>query len=385
MFIKRLAVKGFRSLADVVWEPGKLNVLIGPNGGGKSNLLRLLQLLSNAARGDLRKQIQREGGIEAIIFDGTARSVEIACRAEKPVLDTFDYRLRLRCSPPRYYVASEHLEWRDEEDAKSVLLDRRRTEASLLPDEGDSRVLPPDKIDKREALISVLTALSEWSEAGQRFRGAIDSITVYPGLDTDPSAPVRQASVVSFEKSVNPSGENMISVLHTLYTTDRKVKNELNLAMKAAFGDDFEELVFPPASDQRIQLRVRWESLKREQSAADLSDGTLRFLFLLSSLMTPDRPSLIAIEEPETGLHPSMLSVIAEFAAEASERSQVIFTTHSPAFLDAIGRYNPTVTVVESEDGKTQMKNVAGDDLKYWLDQFTLGEIYRSGQLESMG
>lgn len=105
--------------------------------------------------------------------------------------------------------------------------------------------------------------------------------------------------------------------------------------MKAAYGDDFEELVFPPAADQRIQLRVRWKSLKREQTAADLSDGTLRFLFLLTVLASPSPAALVAIDEPETGLHPAMLPIVAEYAVDASSRTQVILTTHSPQLLDA--------------------------------------------------
>src|SRR4051794_34893648 len=82
-------------------------------------------------------------------------------------------------------------------------------------------------------------------------------------------------------------------------------------AMRAAFGNDFEKLVFPPAADQRIHMRIRWRSLKREQSAADLSDGTLRFLFLLAVLANPSPPPVIAIDEPETGLHPSMFPIVA--------------------------------------------------------------------------
>ena len=118
------------------------------------------------------------------------------------------------------------------------------------------------------------------------------------------------------EERVDPDGQNLISVIHTLYTGDRSFKQDINSAMQAAFGDDFEELVFPPASDQRIQMRIRWRSLKREQSAAELSDGTLRFLFLLTVLASPSSAPVIAIDEPETGLHPSMLPLIAEYAVE---------------------------------------------------------------------
>ena len=190
--------------------------------------------------------------------------------------------------------------------------------------------------------------------------------------------------VTRHEKRVQPDGQNLISVLHTLYTNDRDFKKEINAAMRAAFGDDFEELVFPPAADQRIQLRVRWKSLKREQSAADLSDGTLRFLFLLAVLSSPDPAPMIAIDEPETGLHPSMLPIIAEYAVDAARRTQVILTTHSPQFLDAFGKTVPTTTVVKWNDGETELKTIDGGELALWLKDYSLGALHKSGELEAI-
>lgn len=162
-----------------------------------------------------------------------------------------------------------------------------------------------------------------------------------------------EPTVARTEKRVDPDGQNLISVLHTLYTGDRDFKRDIDAAMRAAFGDDFEELVFPPAADQRIQLRVRWKPLKREQSAADLSDGTLRFLFLLTVLASPSPAPVIAIDEPETGLHPSMLPIVAEYAVDAALRSQVILTTHSPQFLDAFTETQPTTTVAKWTNGES--------------------------------
>ena len=156
-------------------------------------------------------------------------------------------------------------------------------------------------------------------------------------------------------------------------------------AYPAAFGDDFEELVFPPASDQRIQMRIRWKSLKREQSAAELSDGTLRFLFLLTVLASPSPAPIIAIDEPETGLHPSMLPLVAEYAVDAATRSQVILTTHSPQFLDAFVGNRPTTTVAKWENGETILQTLKGEDLDYWLKEYSLGSLFKSGELEQMG
>lgn len=154
--------------------------------------------------------------------------------------------------------------------------------------------------------------------------------------------------------------------------------------MRAAFGPDFEELAFPPAADQRIQLRVRWKTLRREQSAADLSDGTLRFLVLLTCLASPSPAPVIAIDEPETGLHPSMLPIIAEHAINASRNAQVILTTHSDQLLDAFRGTKPETTVVSWTDGATTLRTLDGDQLGYWLRNYTLGELYRSGELEAM-
>jgi len=154
--------------------------------------------------------------------------------------------------------------------------------------------------------------------------------------------------------------------------------------MRAAFGDDYEELVFPPAADQRIQLRVRWKSLQREQTAADLSDGTLRFLFLLTVLASPSPAPVIAIDEPETGLHPSMLPIVAEYAVDAAERVQVILTTHSPQFLDTFEDTKPTTTVAKWVNGETILKTLSGEKVERWLKEYSLGSLYRSGELEDM-
>jgi predicted ATPase len=154
--------------------------------------------------------------------------------------------------------------------------------------------------------------------------------------------------------------------------------------MKAAFGNDFDEIVFTPADSQKVQLQVRWNSLKREQPAADLSDGTLRFLFLLTVLASPTPAPVIAIDEPEAGLHPGMLPIVAEYAVDASMRSQVILTTHSPQFLDAFRETLPTTTVTKWEGGQTDLKTIDGEELKYWLKEYTLGSLYKSGELEAM-
>ena len=106
---------------------------------------------------------------------------------------------------------------------------------------------------------------------------------------------------------------------------------------------------------------------------------------MLTVLASPDPPPVIAIDEPETGLHPSMLPIIAEFAQDAAMRTQVIFTTHSPQFLDALTEAQPTTTVALWENGETILRTLPKDELEYWLKGYSLGSLFRSGELEQMG
>jgi predicted ATPase len=166
--------------------------------------------------------------------------------------------------------------------------------------------------------------------------------------------------------------------LKTLYEGD--FKDAIDNGMSAAFPDDYAELFFRQTEPDRIQLYVRRKHGDREDSAADLSDGTLRFLLLLTILATPDAPPLIAIDEPESGLHPSMLPIVAELAAAASTRTQVILSTHSPEMLDAFGDTLPATTVFNWAGDHTELKTIGPDELKKWVDEYSLGRFIFSGE-----
>jgi len=154
--------------------------------------------------------------------------------------------------------------------------------------------------------------------------------------------------------------------------------------MKAGFGTEYDRIEFQPAAAQQIQLAVQWKSSSQPHSGSDLSDGTLRFLFLLTVLSHPEPAALIAIDEPETGLHPSMLPVIAEYAEAASERTQVILTSHSPEFLDAFTGSTPHVAVCHWEEGETHLYGLDSEALGRWLGQYRLGHMFTRGDLESL-
>jgi predicted ATPase len=396
MKIVQLDIQGFRSLKNVSWRPGALNAVIGPNGSGKSNLLRALEMIAAAAQGRLRDYIQTEGGMSALVWDGEASLIKLHVTQSldlPPTSFVHSYSADLlRIGPSGSYQVREesltttdfHVGERDEEVTRPQI-SRLTNNAVYYDHDGKQVQIPKEAVPEAETVLSLASSPLSFNIGPLWFVASdLSAGVIYHSLRVDRHSSIRHAPISRFEQRVAPDGQNLINVLHTLYTNNREFKRDVNDAMTAAFGEDFDELIFPPAADQRIQMRVRWKTLRREQSAADLSDGTLRFLFLLAVLATPEPPPLIAIDEPETGLHPSMLPIIAEFAVEASRRTQVIFTTHSDQFLDAFRETRPTTTVAKWENGETTLTTLSDEELAYWLQDYSLGRLFRTGELENL-
>jgi predicted ATPase len=381
MGIQELEVKGFRSLRDVRWTPGRLNVLIGPNGSGKSNLLQALEFLQKAAENKLSEEVLRQGGIVPLLWDNKVQEISWRLRSilRQPEIEPTEalYQLDLRQlgMGSSFRIEKELLQM----NGGSLI--RNSAEVELIDEDG--KLVPFNKgfvHDDESSLAYTFFAGAQLAMLLYSLHGW----SFYYNLRVDRETPARQAAIARFESRLDTNGDNLIPVLHTLYTGSREFKKNLDASMRAAFGTDYEEIVFPPAADQRIQLRLGWRSLNTQQSAANLSDGTLRFLMLIAILANPEPGDLIAIDEPETGLHPSMFPIIAELAAEAAERTQVIFTTHSPQFLDAFRDEAPTTTVAEWVDGETRLTVLDGEDLQRWLARYSLGSLFLSGQLEAL-
>ncbi len=389
MMIEKLTVEGFRSLKDIIWEPGNLNVVIGPNASGKSNLLGLLEFIAASAQGQLYKYIQRHGGISQLTWDGQMDTMRFVIHYYD-ANQSFVYDFRVGVVSVVYNILQERLvpspRANDVTYVDAPLMDRLKGKyAHVQRHDGELLELPEDSISLTETALSAMAGPFAGDTPASRARRWFESWRIYHDIDTGPNSEIRKANVARFETQLEQDGQNLIPVLHSLYTENRDFRSNIDLGMRAAYGEEFEELRFPPAADQRVQMRVAWRSLKRATPAADLSDGTLRFLFLLTVLSSPDKPPLIAIDEPETGLHPGMLPIVAEYAVEASQKTQVIFTTHSPQFLDAFRETKPTVTVAKWENGETKLATPDAESLSHWLQEYSLGTLFKTGELENMG
>jgi predicted ATPase len=382
MLIQELQIEGFRSLKSVTWNPGRLNVLIGPNGGGKSNLLRALDLLRVAATGELRDAIIRMGGMAPLVWDGVARRIllKVGFSYENSIPLSYELELSRLGNTGSFTVSAEHLTRGDDVElsSRSLLQLIRSTlgtleeldSETLLSQSPKSIGLPPPHFHPGAIILGTRTAMSNWS--------------IYNDVRVDQEAEIRRAAVTRAEKRVAPDGQNLIAALHTLYEGDRQFEDFLDNAMRSAFPDDYDKLTFPPAEDGRTQMRIRRKHRKRADNASDLSDGTLRFLLLIAILGSSDPAPLIAIDEPEAGLHPRMLPIIAEIATNAAMKTQVVFTTHSPNLLDAFGDDLPTTTVVTSNGAETELKTIGGEELARWVKDYSLGRFAFSGEADAV-
>jgi predicted ATPase len=321
-----------------------------------------------------------------MVWNGEAKKIHILlhtgqCADKAPAEFRYEIDIERAGASSDYWVHTEDLDMR----GKRILQRHRVSNAELLGDDGKLSVtIPKEEIPGSESLLAALAGPLTKSTHVRLFQGELAAWGIHPEFAVGRESPARRGAVSRTERRLEWDGSNLISVLHTLYENNRDFKRDIDDGMGAAFSPEFERLSFPPEADQRVQLRVHWKSLRAPLSAADLSDGTLRFLYLLTILANPDPPSLIAIDEPENGLHPSMQQIVAEFAEEAATRSQVVLTTHSPEFLDAFDDVTPTTTVVEWQDGQTTVQNLSGDSLKRWLENFSLGEILRTNEAQAI-
>ena len=388
MAIRQLEINGYRSLKKAVWKPGPLNLVVGPNGSGKSNLLRLLGLISEAAHGHLAKSIADSGGMVPILWDHQPGSFGWVLSLHVPLGEFPDIVASYEVSVGQVGRGSAYRIERDSytawnEPGKDFGTSRnagyRRDGQGNVAHrgflKGEICDIEVKEYDENESLLAGVA----WDS-----RDELRSWTLHQDIEVGPSSPMRRPTTTQYVTSLSSGGGNLVPLLHTFYTSNRDFKKAIDDGMRAGFGDEYDHLEFQPAAAQQIQLAVQWKSSSEPHAGQELSDGTLRFLFLLTCLAHPDPPPLIAIEEPDAGLHPSMLPIVAEYASAAAESTQLFITSHSPDFLDAFSALSPTVTLCNWESGATQLYTLDSERLKKWLERYRLGHLFTSGELEAL-
>ena len=384
MMLKHIEIKGYRSLKDVSLDMEPLTVLIGPNGGGKSNFMDLFKLLKMGAAGCLSGAIGNRGGLNGILFGSgrlDCRSLSVCFDLQMPEgrsreYQSLNYELELTPLHTEYQVWREVIQ---EVGAAGKTI--------VLRENGDWGPTFSRGADAERAFQGQTNELSLSQLKDPISYPSLHDLTemlmwvIYPPVDVGPKAAMRRPQTARSGLRVFRWCDNTAAVLHAVSQTNKTVWADMLDVLRVAYPE-LDDIRFPPeGGDGKVNLRWFEKPFENEAgfSAEYLSDGIMRMLALVAILMTPDPPPLICIDEPEIGLHPDWIKIVAELLQSAATRTQLIVATHSP---ELVSKLKPNeVVVVEKEEGATVMERLSEEELAVWLDKFRLGDLWKSGHI----
>jgi predicted ATPase len=353
--IKQLRLRKILSFDDSEIKLGQLNVLIGANAVGKSNLIEVIGLLQ-AAPTNLTTAILRGGGVRQWLWMGDPGDVPVArieCElnlAHRRDSGVLVYELDFSGDAGGFVIQNERLIRRSGSSAKAVFFRR---------DGGILYIRIPGGAEQKTGVStseSVLSQLKNPADTTPITQVGLDfsQIRIYREFRTSPGSPVRVGISTAARKDLlTEGGDNLALMLHELNFLDR---HERIRGYLRRFCERFEDVKID-VGEGLARTFLREAGLGEMLPAIRMSDGTLKFLALLAALFHPKPPPLLCIEEPEVGLHPDAMHLVAEALVEASQSMQLIVTTHSDALIDALTDQPESVLVCERDfDNGTQMK-----------------------------
>ena len=328
--------ENYRSLRSIRMDLAGVNLFIGENGVGKSNLYRALQLIQAAVRGRLAHEIAREGGMASALWSGKRRSGDpVRIKLEVELLDevqalSFLYRVEAGLRPPKAAAGFMFEPQVKEEELKvdagrPVTVMKRAGPGIFVRNAAGRMEEHPEQALTSETAIALLGDAGHYPEIGT-FRRAIDGWRFFHGFRTDRDSPLRAPCLAVTAPMLDEDGSNLAAVFATLFHT-RQDTVDLDRAIADAFGGA--RLVVPEPEEFAEFSLVFPDFPLRQFSPRELSDGQMRFLALAGALLSYRKPRFIALNEPETSLHPDMLPALAEMIANASLDSQIWIVTHS--------------------------------------------------------
>jgi predicted ATPase len=349
--LRSVVVEGFTSIGSASLALNDVNVLVGANGAGKSNLIRALGLLGRIVDGELGLYVGLSGGASALL------NADLA-------------------NPRRIHLQVE--------------FDAGIYTAELIPAAGDTLIFSNEAFAQlgwdglenlgrggRESVLADQWTLAA-SEAGPLVN-ALRGCRVFHFHDTSRDAPVKQQGYVADNRSLHPDAGNLAAVLLRMRDGDRGRYRRIVRTVKqvAPFFRDF--VLEPELAPDRVRLRWLQEGNDTVLPADALSDGTLRFICLATLLGQPELPGLIVLDEPELGLHPFAIVQLAGMLRAASQESQVLLATQSVTLMNQFELGD--LIIVERRDGASVFDRPDPDRLSEWLEEYSLGELWEKNLL----
>jgi predicted ATPase len=349
----KLKIEGFKSIRNQELEFAPLNVFIGGNGAGKSNLVGVFHFLRRIVDQQLQIYTGEAGGANAILHFGRKRTEKVSTRIEfRAGSDANIYEfILLPTDEDRFVFDKESTYYWDTRKYKIPYL------ADIWTGHNETRI--------NEAKNPVAAYV----------RSHLESYRIYHFHDTGPSAPVKQTGDVADNRFLRPDAGNLAAFLYRLQQKqpDHFENIEDTVRQVAPFWGRFK---LEPTLLNPDKIRLEWEEKGNDTyfNAAALSDGTLRFICLSTLLLQPSLPPLILIDEPELGLHPAAIQVLAGLLQSAATRTQLIVATQSVTLINQLQPEH--VWVVDREDGQSIFRHLKSADMSEWLEDYGLGELW---------
>ena len=365
-----------------------LNVLIGPNASGKSNLIDVFSLLQATPR-NIAEPIRQGGGIHEWLWKGhdqlSPASVDVTVNYPWGVMP-LRYRLSFRDIRRQFLLWDERIENKEPQPGyeEPFFYYRYQFGDPVLnvvtnPDEPRAeRHLKREEVHVGESILSQRRDPFSFPELTY-LANLFERIGLYREWNLGPYAPHRRPQKADLpQNSLMEDGSNLGLVLNNLMDLPpikRKILDRLR-----AFYPQIED-INTKLTGGSVEVTFHEKGLRHPVPATRLSDGSLRYLCLLVILCHPDPHLVTCIEEPELGLHPDIIPEIADLLIEASSRSQIIVTTHSDVLVDALTSVPEAVIVCEKHDAATQLQRLDRKDLQPWLEHYRLGELWSAGEI----
>ncbi len=358
--LNKLTILGFKSIRELKdFELQKLNILVGANGAGKSNLISFFRMLQALTEGNLADYVRNSGGISDLLHNGrkATKEMEFVTR-----FGDRGYRFKLMPGAGEGFALTKEARYYEHGTTKWQELGDSVNNASRLVEEAKSNS-PDSKYSK-----PVYEAINSWK--------------IYHFHDSSSTAPMRHAEIIEDNKALRYDASNIGPFLLRLRTQHSSCYDEILNACRlvAPFFDDF--LLEPQQLGPKNKVALSWKAKSSDypMQPYHLSDGSIRFICLATALLQPNPPSTIIIDEPELGLHPEAIRILGELIKDAAGRTQIIVATQSPLLLDQFAIKD--IIVVSRKDGQSTFERLKSSDFTEWLKDYSVGELWTKNVIQ---
>ena len=354
--LDKITIRGFKSIRELEeFELQNLNVLIGGNGAGKSNFVAIFRMLRAMVDQGLNRYIKVRGGADDFLFNGPQITSEIEAEFEFGING---YAFVLEPTLDDQFLVREEVQ---KYSGQSKSIGKNQLESQLAQWK-----------DQRSALFG-----RGVPGVGHYVYESVSGWVVYHFHDTSATAPMRRYEIVQDHAYLRDDAANIAPFLFALQSSDYLAYTNIvdTIRLVIPFFDDFSLTVTPRGEKEMINLSWRQKGSDYPMQPYHLSDGSIRFICLATALLQPNPPSTIIIDEPELGLHPFALAILAELIQATSAKTQVIVATQSPTLVDYFEPEN--IVIVNRHDGASTFARLNQHELDEWLIDYSLGELWQ--------